>query len=140
MKLAFVFPGQGSQSVGMLRALAAEYADVRATFDEASSALGYDLWAIVADGPESKLGLTEITQPAMLTAGIAVYRAWRAAGGAEPAMTAGHSLGEYTALVCAGALEFSDAVRLVADRARYMQEAVPPGQGGMAALLGLSDD
>ncbi|MFL6622945.1 MAG: ACP S-malonyltransferase [Sulfurifustaceae bacterium] len=140
MKLAFVFPGQGSQSVGMLGALAAEYPQVRATFAEASAALGYDLWSLAAEGPEEKLALTEITQPLMLTAGVAVWRTWCAFGGATPILMAGHSLGEYTALVCAGAFDFSEAVRLVADRARYMQEAVPPGQGGMAAVLGLSDD
>lgn len=140
MKLAFVFPGQGSQSVGMLGALAAAYPHVRATFDEASTALGYDLWSLAAEGPEEKLALTEITQPLMLTAGVAVWRSWRAESGAVPVVMAGHSLGEYTALVCAGALDFAEAVRLVADRARYMQEAVPAGQGGMAAVLGLSDD
>lgn len=140
MKLAFVFPGQGSQSVGMLSALAAAYAPVRATFAEASAALGYDLWGLAAGGPEEKLALTEITQPLMLTAGVAVWRTWCAESGAAPVVMAGHSLGEYTALVCAGALDFAEAVRLVADRARYMQEAVPPGQGGMAAVLGLSDD
>lgn len=140
MSLAFVFPGQGSQSVGMLRELALEHPEVSQTFAEASSALGYDLWAIVDQGPEERLGQTEITQPAMLAAGVAVWRAWRAAGGAQPAMMAGHSLGEYSALVCAGAIEFSDAVRLVADRARYMQEAVPAGRGGMAAVLGIADD
>jgi [acyl-carrier-protein] S-malonyltransferase len=140
MSLAFVFPGQGSQSVGMLRELAAEQPIVGQTFVEASEALGYDLWAIVASGPEERLNATEVTQPAMLTGGVAVWRAWRANGGAMPSHMAGHSLGEYTALVCADALPFSDAVRLVADRARYMQEAVPVGQGGMAAILGLEDD
>jgi [acyl-carrier-protein] S-malonyltransferase len=140
MSLAFVFPGQGSQSVGMLRELALEQPVVAQTFGEASQALGYDLWKIVVDGPEERLNATEVTQPAMLTAGVAVWRAWRALGGAWPSQMAGHSLGEYTALVCAEALPFVDAVRLVADRARYMQEAVPAGQGGMAAILGLDDD
>ncbi len=140
MKLAFVFPGQGSQSVGMLNALAGEFPQVAETFAEASQALGYDLWAVVERGPEEKLNQTEVTQPAMLTTGVAVWRAWRAQGGAMPAMMAGHSLGEYTALVCAEALGFADAVKLVADRGRFMQQAVPAGQGGMAAILGLDDD
>jgi len=138
MKIAYVFPGQGSQSVGMLRELA-QHADVRATFDTASSALGFDLWQLVSEGPEDELNQTQITQPAMLTAGVAVWRVWRAHGGADAAYVAGHSLGEYTALVCAGVIEFADAVKLVADRARFMQEAVPAGQGAMAAILGLDD-
>jgi len=137
MTLAFVFPGQGSQSVGMLNALADIYPQVKETFAEASAALGYDLWAIVANGPEDKLNQTEITQPAMLAAGIAVWRAWQAEGGAMPMVMAGHSLGEYTALCAASAIDFKDAVKLVADRGRYMQEAVPAGQGGMAAIVGL---
>ncbi|MBI3900189.1 MAG: ACP S-malonyltransferase [Gammaproteobacteria bacterium] len=140
MTLAFVFPGQGSQSVGMLHELAQAHTQVRDTFAEAAAALGFDLWSIVSNGPEERLNQTEITQPAMLSAGVATWRVWRAQGGAMPATMAGHSLGEYTALVCAGALDFTDAVRLVADRARYMQEAVPVGQGGMAAVLGLEDD
>lgn len=140
MSLAFVFPGQGSQSVGMLNALAEAYPQVQETFAEASAALGYDLWQIVAQGPEEKLNQTEITQPAMLAAGVAVWRVWRAQGGALPAVMAGHSLGEYTALACAGALEFAEAVRLVADRGRFMQEAVPAGRGAMAAILGLEDE
>jgi [acyl-carrier-protein] S-malonyltransferase len=140
MSLAFVFPGQGSQSVGMLNALAAEFAVVKETFAEASRALGYDLWQLVEQGPEDKLNQTQVTQPAMLSAGVAVWRVWQQKGGAKPAMMAGHSLGEYTALVCAGALEFADAVKLVADRGKFMQEAVPAGQGGMAAILGLEDD
>ena len=139
MTLAFVFPGQGSQSVGMLNALADAHPIVKETFAEASVALGYDLWTIVANGPEDKLNQTEITQPAMLTAGIAVWRVWQAGGGMPPVVMAGHSLGEYTALCAASAIEFKDAVRLVADRGRFMQEAVPAGQGGMAAIIGLDD-
>jgi [acyl-carrier-protein] S-malonyltransferase len=140
MKLAFVFPGQGSQSIGMLNALSAEQPQVKATFAEASQTLGYDLWQIVEQGPEERLNQTAVTQPAMLTTGVAVWRVWRARGGAAPAYLAGHSLGEYTALVCADAMAFTDAVRLVADRGRFMQEAVPAGQGGMAAILGLDDE
>jgi len=140
MSLAFVFPGQGSQSVGMLGLLADSYPEVKATFAEASAALGYDLWTIAANGPEDRLNQTEITQPAMLSAGVAVWRAWQKDGGPQPVIMAGHSLGEYTALACAGAIEFKDAVMLVADRGRFMQEAVPAGQGGMAAILGLEDD
>lgn len=139
-KLAFLFPGQGSQSLGMLSALAAEFPLVAATFAEASETLGYDLWEVVEQGPEERLNRTEVTQPAMLAAGVAVWRVWRAQGGPLPAVMAGHSLGEYTALVCAEALAFADAVRLVADRGRFMQEAVPAGQGGMAAILGLEDE
>ena len=140
MTLAFVFPGQGSHSVGMMNALAAEFPVVRQTFSEASQALGYDLWQVVEQGPEEKLNQTEVTQPAMLTADIATWRAWLASKGPLPHVMAGHSLGEYSALVCAEALDFSDAVKLVADRARFMQEAVPIGQGGIAAILGLDDD
>ncbi len=139
MSLAFVFPGQGSQSVGMLNALADAYSQVLDTFAEASDALGRDLWKLAASGPAEVLNQTENTQPIMLAAGVAVWRVWRARGGALPVMTAGHSLGEYSALVCANALDFADAVRLVADRARFMQEAVPVGEGGMAAILGLDD-
>ena len=140
MSTAFVFPGQGSQSVGMMAALAEADTVIRQTFDEAGEVLGYDLWTLVSDGPKDRLDSTEHTQPAMLTAGVATWRAWQAAGGTMPAMMAGHSLGEYTALVCAGALNFEDAVSLVADRARFMQNAVPAGQGAMAAILGLDDD
>ena len=139
MKIAFVFPGQGSQSVGMMKGFD-DHPAVRVTFDEASSALGEDLWRMVTEGPEEALDLTVNTQPLMLTAGVAVWRAWRAAGGPVPAVVAGHSLGEYTALVVAGALAFHDAVPLVRFRAQAMQEAVPPGEGAMAAILGAADD
>lgn len=140
MSLAFVFPGQGSQSEGMLSALAAEFSEVEATFREASEVLGYDLWDIVQNGPADKLNSTDITQPAMLAAGVAVWRVWQAKGGAQPTVLAGHSLGEYTALVCGGSLAFTDAIKLVAERGRLMQEAVPAGTGAMAAVLGLDDD
>lgn len=139
-KLCFVFPGQGSQSVGMLAELAAAYPLVRETFEEGSEALGVDLWKLSQQGPEAELNRTDNTQPAMLAAGIAVWRVWQAQGGASPAVAAGHSLGEYSALVAAGRLAFADAIPLVARRGRYMQEAVPEGQGAMAAVLGLSDD
>ena len=140
MSTGIVFPGQGSQSVGMLKELAAAFAVVEQTFAEASEALGEDLWAIVQDGPEEKLNSTEITQPAMLAAGIAVWRIWQEQGGPQPAVMAGHSLGEYSALVAAGSLAFDHAVRLVAERGRLMQEAVPAGTGAMAAILGLDDE
>ncbi|WP_116136449.1 ACP S-malonyltransferase [Trinickia diaoshuihuensis] len=139
MKFAFVFPGQGSQSVGMLNAFA-DRAVVRETLQEASDALGQDLGKLIAEGPAEELNLTTNTQPVMLTAAYAIYRAFREAGGAEPAIVAGHSLGEYTALVAAGALAFRDAVPLVRFRAQAMQTAVPVGVGGMAAILGLDDD
>ncbi len=139
MSLAFVFPGQGSQSIGMLQALAVEFPAIKQTFAEASQALGYDLWQIVEQGPEEKLNQTEITQPAMLAADVATWRVWLAQQGAQPRYMAGHSLGEYAALVCAEALAFTDAIKLVADRGRFMQQAVPAGQGGMAAILGLDD-
>ncbi len=140
MSLAFVFPGQGSQSVGMLAGLAEGHPQVEQTFVEASGVLGYDLWRRVQEGPADELNQTHVTQPAMLAAGVATWRVWRANGGAMPALMAGHSLGEYTALVCAGSLRFEDAVSLVADRGRFMQEAVPAGTGAMAAILGLDDD
>lgn len=139
MKFALVFPGQGSQSVGMMAAYG-ENPVIRDTFAEASDALGEDLWAMVSEGPAERLALTVNTQPLMLTAGVAVWRAWLAAGGPKPAFVAGHSLGEYSALVAAGALAFDDAVPLVRFRAAAMQEAVPEGQGAMAALLGLDVD
>jgi [acyl-carrier-protein] S-malonyltransferase len=140
MPFAFVFAGQGSQSVGMLGALAAAQPVVRATFDEASAVLGYDLWKLVSEGPEESLNATERTQPAMLAAGVAVWRAWRARGGPLPALVAGHSLGEFTALVCAQALQFPATVELVRFRGQVMQEAVPAGTGAMAAILGLDDE
>jgi [acyl-carrier-protein] S-malonyltransferase len=139
MKLAFVFPGQGSQAVGMMDGFSAHPA-VRATFDEASAALGEDLWKLVAEGPDTELNRTVNTQPVMLTAGVAAWRAWQAAGGPLPSVVAGHSLGEYTALVAAGALAFGDAVPLVRFRAQAMQDAVPAGQGAMAAVIGADDD
>ncbi len=138
--LAMVFPGQGSQSLGMLAELSAEYAAVGDTFAEASEVLGYDLWKLVQDGPEEDLNQTDRTQPAMLAAGVSVWRVWQSLDGARPSMMAGHSLGEYSALVCAGALGFTDAIGLVAERGRCMQSAVPSGVGAMAALLGLADD
>jgi len=139
MKFAFVFPGQGSQSVGMLNAFA-DNPVVRATLEEASTALGQDIGKLIAEGPAEELNLTTNTQPVMLTAAVAVYRAWLEAGGPAPALVAGHSLGEYSALVAAGVIPFADAVPLVRFRAQAMQEAVPVGEGGMAAILGLSDD
>ena len=140
MSTGFVFPGQGSQSVGMCNALADVFPVVKETFAEASDALGFDLWTLVSNGPDSELNKTENTQPAMLTAGVATWRVWQQQGGAIPAMMAGHSLGEYSALVCADALNLTDAVTLVADRGRYMQAAVAEGEGAMAAILGLDDD
>lgn len=134
-----VFPGQGSQTVGMLAELASRYPVVVDTFEEASDVLGYDLWALVQDGPAEELNLTDRTQPAMLAAGVGVWRVWQEQGGAAPGVMAGHSLGEYTALVCAGALELADAIGLVAERGRRMQAAVPEGTGAMAAILGLED-
>jgi [acyl-carrier-protein] S-malonyltransferase len=138
-KFAFVFPGQGSQSVGMLNDLA-NNPIVQQTVLEASDALQLNLGKLIAEGPKEALDLTTNTQPVMLTAGVAFYRAWKAAGGQDPAIVAGHSLGEYSALVAAGVIAFKDAVPLVRFRAQAMQEAVPVGQGGMAAILGLSDD
>lgn len=135
--LAFVFPGQGAQSVGMVAALAAEFPQVRARYDEASDVLGFDLWQMVDTGPAESLNLTANTQPALLAASVATWDVWRAIGGAAPSVMAGHSFGEYSALVCSGALCYRDAVGLVADRGRFMQEAVPAGAGGMAAVLGL---
>jgi [acyl-carrier-protein] S-malonyltransferase len=139
MKFALVFPGQGSQSIGMMQPFAASEA-VRTTFAVASEVLGQDLWQLAAEGPAEELNSTINTQPLMLAAGYAVYQAWREAGGPEPALVAGHSLGEYTALVAAGAIAFHDALPLVRFRAQAMQEAVPKGAGAMAAILGLDDD
>ena len=138
--LAFVFPGQGSQSVGMLTDLAENVPAVAGVFAEASAKLEYDLLSLCLNGPEDKLNRTEYTQPALLTASYAIWRIWQDNGGARPGFLAGHSLGEYTALVCAGVLDFADAVELVADRGRIMQDAVPHGAGAMAAVSGLDDD
>ena len=137
---AATFPGQGSQSVGMLSNLFVACAQVRGTFEEASDALGYDLWTLVQKGPERNLNSTERTQPAMLAAGVATWRCWAARGGPHPGVAAGHSLGEYSALVAFGALEFVDAICTVASRGRFMQEAVPEGEGGIAAIIGLEDE
>jgi [acyl-carrier-protein] S-malonyltransferase len=138
--LACVFPGQGSQSVGMLAELATEFAEVRKTFDEASEGAGFDLWSLAQNGPEAELGKTENTQPVLLAASVAVWKVWRAQGGPLPAQMAGHSLGEYSALVCAGALPLREAASLVAERGRLMQAAVPAGVGSMAAVLGADDE
>lgn len=136
---AFVFPGQGSQQVGMLTELAAEHPIVKETFKEASIFLGYDLWKLAQEGPKVKLDQTEFTQPALLVAGVAIFRCWEGLGGKKPKIMAGHSLGEYIALVCAEALAFKDAVLLVENRGRYMQEAVPLGKGAMGAIIGMSE-
>ncbi len=139
-KTAFLFPGQGSQSVGMMSNLADEFSLVRDTFEEASTVLGYDLWAISSEGPIDELNKTEITQPAMLVSGFATWRIWQQSGGDQPDYFAGHSLGEYTALVASGVIRFTDAVSIVAERGRLMQQATPTGTGAMAAVLGLDDD
>jgi [acyl-carrier-protein] S-malonyltransferase len=138
-QLAFVFPGQGSQSVGMLAELAEAHAVVRATFEEASDGAGVDLWALSQGGPEEMLNRTEYTQPALLAAGIAAWRAWESQGGPSPVVLAGHSLGEYTALVAAGALSLKDGAHLVRIRGQLMQDAAPAGTGAMAAVLGAED-
>ena len=140
MSLGFVFPGQGSQSVGMLTDVAGQYPEVQARFEEAGEAISQPLWRIVSEGPDEDLVRTEITQPALLTASVALWSIWEAEGGEVPVCLAGHSLGEYSALVCAGALSFVDAVRLVNRRGRLMQAAVPQGEGAMAAILGLDDE
>jgi len=140
MSIALVFPGQGSQSVGMLASLATRYGEVSKCFAQASEVLGFDLWQLVAEGPSERLNSTEFTQPAMLVAGIATWRVWQAEAGAAPAVVAGHSLGEFTALVCAQAIAFETAVQLVQLRGQIMQRAVPQGTGAMAAILGLSDE
>lgn len=139
-EFALVFPGQGSQSVGMLKELCDSYPIVRETFAEASDVLHFDLWKIAEEGPIERLNQTAVTQPVLLAADVACYRVWRAQGGAKPSWMAGHSLGEYAALVCAEALRFSDGLSLVALRGQFMQEAVPEGQGAMAAILGAEDD
>ncbi len=140
MTYAIVFPGQGSQSIGMLMELTEAHAHIKDTFQEASDTLGYDLWLQVLNGSEDELNKTHITQPAMLAGGVAVWRIWQSLVETQPAAMAGHSLGEYSALVAAGSLSLSDAVSLVADRGRFMQDAVPTGEGAMAAILGLDDD
>ena len=137
--LAFVFPGQGSQSLGMLAELSQAHPEIRIAFDEASEGAGIDLWTLSQDGPEEQLNRTEFTQPALLAAGVAVWRAWQARGGAIPALLAGHSLGEYSALVAAGALSLHDGARLVRTRGQLMQEAAPAGSGAMAAVIGADD-
>ncbi len=137
--LALVFPGQGSQQLGMLGDLAAEHSIIQETFAEASEALGFDLWSMVQQGPEADLNSTENTQPALLASSVALWRLWQQQGGETPATVAGHSLGEYSALVCAGAIDFADGVKLVQLRGQLMQAAVPAGSGAMAAILGLAD-
>ncbi len=139
-QFAFVFPGQGSQTVGMLAELAAQFPIVEETFGEASSALGYDLWQLVQQGPAEELNKTWQTQPALLAASVAIFRVWQQQGGKAPALMAGHSLGEYSALVCAGVLDFKAAIRLVELRGKLMQEAVPEGAGAMYAIIGLDND
>tara|TARA_R110000850_G_scaffold9032_2_gene33265 strand:- start:3118 stop:4065 length:948 start_codon:yes stop_codon:yes gene_type:complete len=138
--LAFVFPGQGSQQIGMLAPLAEQYPVVQQTFSEASDVLGYDLWDRVQNGTQDEINLTECTQPLLLTASVALWRVWRERDGAQPAMLAGHSLGEWSALVCAEVVSFADAVALVRERGKLMQAAVPAGQGAMAAIIGLADE
>lgn len=140
MTFAIAFPGQGSQSVGMLAEMAAEFPTVKATFAEASEVLGYDLFELVMNGPAEELNKTWQTQPALLTSSVALWRVWQELGGATPEIMAGHSLGEYSALVCAGALNFQDAVKLVELRGKAMQEAVPEGVGAMSAIIGLDND
>jgi [acyl-carrier-protein] S-malonyltransferase len=137
--IAFVFPGQGSQKVGMLCAMAPARPELLQTFEEASSTLGYDVWDLVQNGEQEQLNLTETTQPVLLTCSVALWRCWLAAGGPRPAIMAGHSLGEFSALVCSGALSFADGVKLVRERGAFMQAAVPVGEGAMAAIIGLDD-
>lgn len=138
-ELAFVFPGQGSQKIGMLSELAAEHAVIQATFTEASEVLGYDLWDLTQNGSQDQLNMTEVTQPALLASSVALWRLWKELEGASPTLMAGHSLGEWSALVCSGVVGFGDAIGLVRLRGKYMQEAVPAGVGGMAAIIGLDD-
>ena len=139
-KFAMVFPGQGSQAVGMLKDLAENYPVVKSTFDEASQVLGYDLWTLVQDGPADELNKTWQTQPALLASSVAIYRVWQSINGPQPEFMAGHSLGEYSALVCAGVIDFKDAIKLVELRGKLMQEAVPSGTGAMFAIIGLDND
>lgn len=139
-KIAFVFPGQGSQQVGMLSALAVQHPIIKQTFVEASDAINVDLWALSQTGPEAELNKTENTQPALLAASVALWRLWNEMGGTQPLFMSGHSLGEYSALVCAGSIGFADGVRLVKKRGEFMQSAVPAGLGGMAAIMGLDDE
>lgn len=139
-KFAAVFPGQGSQAVGMLAQLAEEFDVVKETFAQASDVLGYDLWALVQDGSAEDLGQTQRTQPALLTASVAIWRVWQQQGKEMPSVMAGHSLGEYSALVCAGVIDFKDAVKLVEQRGQFMQQAVPAGVGAMSAIIGLADE
>ncbi len=139
-ELAFVFPGQGSQQQGMLAELATSYPVVQSTFADASEVLGYDLWELCQHGPQEAMNMTEKTQPLLLTSSVAIWRVWQQSGGAQPVLMAGHSLGEWSALVCSGVVEFKDAVKLVQLRGKYMQESVPAGVGTMAAIIGLDDD
>jgi [acyl-carrier-protein] S-malonyltransferase len=138
-QVAFVFPGQGSQKVGMLQDAHDKFAPVKETFEEASQALGYDMWALIQEGPQESLNLTATTQPVLLTSSVALWRAWCSVSDLRPKVMAGHSLGEFSALVCAGTLQFSDAVKLVQKRGEFMQSAVPVGVGAMAAIIGLDD-
>ena len=138
--LGFIFPGQGSQQIGMLSDLAAEYSLITATFAEASEVLGYDLWDLVQNGEADAINQTEVTQPLLLSASVSLWRLWRDKQGATPAIMAGHSLGEWSALVCAGVIAFKDGVAMVRSRGKYMQSAVPKGEGAMAAIIGLDDD
>jgi hypothetical protein len=138
--VAFVFPGQGSQKVGMLADAHQQFQSVRDTFEEASQALGYDMWDLIQNGEQEALNLTETTQPVLLSSSVALWRAWQEQSGTAPAIMAGHSLGEFSALVCAGALGFTDAVGLVRQRGAFMQTAVPVGEGAMAAIIGLDDE
>lgn len=140
MSFAAVFPGQGSQSIGMLASFLPDYHEIKQVFAEASDVLDYDLWELIQTGPDERLNATERTQPALLAAGVALWRLWQVSNGPKPVCMAGHSLGEYTALVCSGAMDFKAAVKLVAFRGQVMQQAAPPGVGAMAAILGLDDD
>jgi len=138
-KLAFVFPGQGSQKIGMLAGLAAEYSAIEETFSEASETLGYDMWNLLQSGSQEEINLTERTQPILLASSVAIWRLWNARGGQQPSQMAGHSLGEWSALVCSGVVDFTDGLRIVRARGQYMQQAVPVGEGAMAAIIGLDD-